>query len=148
MKVYLEKVEKSEEEKIMIHCYQVTQGINEIVDFIKTRDIKIDGYKDSTRYNIFLYKIYYVESVDNKVFAYLEEDVYELKCKLYEFEASYEARKFFRCSKSVIVNLNKIESIKPALSGRFSAKLYNREEVIISRQYVPELRVKLKGDKL
>lgn len=148
MKVFLEKIEVSEEEKIMIQCHQVTEGINEIVGFIKTRDIKVDGYKDSTRFNVFLHEIYYVESVDNKVFAYLKNDVYELKSKLYEFESSYESRKFFRCSKSVIVNLNKIESIKPALSGRFSARLYNREEVIISRQYVSELRVKLRGDKL
>jgi len=39
----------------------------------------------------------------------------------------------------------KIESIKPALNSRFMAKLTNGEVVIISRQYVPQLKEKLKG---
>ena len=30
--------------------------------------------------------IYYFEAVDNKVFVYLEKDVYECKLKLYELE--------------------------------------------------------------
>ena len=68
-----------------------------------------------------------------------------MKRKLYELESIYEGKRFFRCSKSVIVNLMKIESIKPALNSRFMAKLANGEAVIISRQYVPQLKEKLKG---
>ena len=68
-----------------------------------------------------------------------------MKHKLYELESKYEGKSFFRCSKSVIVNLMKIESIKPALNSRFMAKLTNGEVVIISRQYVPQLKEKLKG---
>lgn len=71
--------------------------------------------------------------------------VYELKIKLYEFESLYGERRFFRCSKSVIVNLMKIEYMKPALNGRFIANLTNNENVIISRQYVNELKKKLNG---
>ena len=48
-----------------------------------------------------------------------------------------------RISKSVIVNLMKVDYIKPALNGRYMCRLTNSEDVIISRKYVPEFREKL-----
>jgi len=144
MKVNIEHIDKVKEEQVLIRCYEINSKVNEIIEFIKSRDITLSGTKDAKIYSIFLQDIYYIESVDNKVFTYLEDDVYELKCKLYEFESMYEISQFFRCSKSVIVNLMKIESIKPALNGRFTVKLLNGEDVIISRQYVSLLKNRLK----
>ena len=46
----------------------------------------------------------------------------------------------FRCSKSMILNAGKIDSILPSLSGRFEAVLDNGEKVMISRQYVSALK--------
>ena len=53
---------------------------------------------------------------------------------------------FLRVSKSVILNLMKVKTIKPALNGRYSAMLQNNEEIIISRKYVAELKRALKGE--
>lgn len=47
---------------------------------------------------------------------------------------------FFRCSKSMVLNADKIEYIKPSVSGRFEAVLTNGETVIVSRKYVSELK--------
>jgi len=145
MKVNIERIENQKEEQVLIRCFEINSKVNEIIDFVKSRDITLSGTKDAKIYSIFLQDIFYIESVDNKVFTYLEDDVYELKYKLYEFESMYEMSQFFRCSKSVIVNLMKIESIKPALNGRFTVKLLNGENVIISRQYVSQLKNRLKG---
>lgn len=140
MKVRIENISKSEEENILIRCYKVNEEVREITDFIRARDGIISGYDESQIFQIALRDIYYFEGVDNKVYAYLKDRVYEVKNKLYELEEDYRNRKFFRCSKSILVNLLKVESVKPALNGRFTAKLLNREEIIISRQYVPELK--------
>lgn len=145
MNINVETIEKTKEEQVLIQCYDVTEDIAEIIRFVKSRDTTLEAYGESRIYHIFLQDIYYIEAVDNKVFAYLENDVYELKSKLYELESTYVGKSFFRCSKSVIINLMKIESIKPALNGRFMAKLKNGETTIISRQYVPQLKEKLKG---
>jgi DNA-binding LytR/AlgR family response regulator len=40
----------------------------------------------------------------------------------------------------------KIDHVRPAFNGRFSATLFSGEEVIISRQYVPELKKRLLGE--
>ena len=140
MKVRIERIPRSDEELVLIHCYKVNEEVTELVDFIRTRDGLVSGYEDSQIFQIALRDIYYFEGVDNKVYAYLKNHVYEVKSKLYELEEDYHKMKFFRCSKSILVNLMKIEYVKPALNGRFSAKLLNGEEVIISRQYVPELK--------
>ncbi|MGI1659388.1 MAG: LytTR family DNA-binding domain-containing protein [Desulfitobacterium sp.] len=145
MKVNVETIAQTEEEQVLIQCHEVTASITEIVDFLKSREISIEAFHGPQIFNISLKDIYYIEAVDNKVFAYLESKVYELKSKLYELESGYEESRFFRCSKSVIVNLMKVHSIKPALNGRFLAKLANGESVIISRQYVPQLKERLKG---
>lgn len=145
MKISVETIDKPEEEQVIIQCYKVTEDIAEIIEFLKSRETTLAAYSDSQIYKIFLQDVFYFEAVDNKVFAYLENQVYELKSKLYELESIYEGKRFFRCSKSVIVNLMKIESIKPALNGRFTAKLTNGESTIISRQYVPKLKEKLMG---
>jgi len=52
---------------------------------------------------------------------------------------------FLRVSKSMLLNLMKIQAIKPALNGRLTAVLKSGEEIIISRKYVQELRRALKG---
>ncbi len=140
MKVRIERIPQNEEELVRIHCYKVNEEVNEIVDFVRARDGLLSGYHEAQIYQIALRDIYYFEGVDNKVYAYLKNHVYEIKNKLYELEEDYTRMKFFRCSKSILVNLMKIESVKPALNGRFAAKLLNGEEVIISRQYVPALK--------
>ena len=67
----------------------------------------------------------------------------EVKEKLYQVEELSEMLPFMRISKSMIINLDKIRHISPALGGRFEALLDNDEKVIISRQYVPILKDKL-----
>lgn len=145
MKINVEMIDRKKEEQVLIQCYEVTQQVDEIISFVKSREASLTAFYDSQMHFIYLQDIYYIEAVDNKIFAYLESKVYELKIKLYEFEELYGERYFLRCSKAVIVNLMKIEFIKPALNGRFIATLSNKENVIISRQYVTELKKKLKG---
>jgi DNA-binding LytR/AlgR family response regulator len=86
--------------------------------------------------------IFYIETVDNKTFLYCESDVYEAKQKLYELE-ELRMTDFLRISKSVIVNLSKIKSLAPSMSGKLEATLKNGERVVISRQYVNELKKNL-----
>ena len=145
MKINVEMIDKNNQEQVLIQCYKVTQQIDEIINFVKSREASLTAYYDSQIHLVYLQDIYYIEAVDNKVFAYLKSQVYELKMKLYEFEELYGESNFFRCSKSVIVNLMKIEFMKTALNGRFMATLNNNEKVIISRQYVAELKKRLKG---
>lgn len=148
MKVSVEKIEPTRPEQVIIQCYKVTDQVTGIVNYVKSTDVALAGYMGDRVTQLFLQDIFYVEAVDNRVFAYTKKETYELKCKLYEFERAYDAQRFFRCSKSMIVNLMKIDSVYPIFNGRLAAKLFNGEEVIISRQYVPALKSFLSGGSL
>jgi len=145
MELKLLKIAKEQPEQIEIRCHQITEEVREIVAFVKTRQGQLTGLQEGKQYEIPMLDILYIEAVDNKVFLYTQKQVYETKQKLYELEELLRQKYFLRVSKSLLLNLMKVRSIKPALNGRFTAILQSDEEIIISRKYVPELKKALKG---
>ena len=143
--VIVQQVGRSAPQQVVIQCYEVTDQIKSILRFIRSCDTILAGYQNERMTQLPLQDIFYVEAVEGRVFAYTAGQVFELKCKLYEFETLYQGEQFFRCGKSMVVNLMKIDSVSSILNGRFSARLFNGEEVIISRQYVPALKELLSG---
>ena len=115
----------------------------ELIYGIKANKRKLSCSYNGAIYMISPQDIYYFEAVDNKIFVYGEQRVYEVKYKLYELEELLEHTEFFRVSKSVIVNLAKMVKVAPSFNGKFEALLSNGEKVLISRQFVPHLKKKL-----
>lgn len=143
MKIIIEDCNPGEEDQIIIRCKEMDENLLKILSELKLGQKKLAGMKDGNIIMVEPSGVYYFEGVDNKVFMYCKQNVYETKLKLYEIEEEYNNTTFFRASKSVILNVSKIKSISPAYSGRFEALLFNGEKVVISRQYVPELKKKL-----
>lgn len=138
MKIIIEPPLPGEEEQITIKCHNIPSELLRLLNVLKTQHLI--GYLGSEIYRIVPKDIFYIETVDNKTFLYCEKAVYESRQKLYELEEILTSSDFLRISKSIIVNLSKIKSLSPALSGRLEAVLQNGEIVIISRQYVGELK--------
>lgn len=142
MKIIIEDLQEGEEEQVIIKCHQVTPELHRLISRLKSQDVLI-AYDGNNIHRISPSKVYYIESVDNKTFLYCRDKVFESKQKLYELENYMSGSDFLRISKSVILNLRKINSLTPALNGRFEAKLENGEKVIISRQYISDLKKRL-----
>lgn len=143
LKVSIQTVDQKEDEEIVIKCHEINEEVLEIMKKLQTQDNKqqtIVGTKDDQIYTIKFKDIFYVEATENKTFIYCEKDFYESKLKLYEIEDFLRGGSFFRCSKSMILHASKISFVSPAFNGRFEATLINGERIIISRQYVPELK--------
>lgn len=145
MDIKVLKIAKSQPEQVEIRCHEVTEQVQEIVTFVKSRQGNLTGTIGEKQYEIPISDIHYIESVDNKTFLYGSQKVYETRQKLYEMEEILREKYFLRVSKSLLLNLMKVQWIKPALNGRFTAVLQNGEELLISRKYVPELKKALKG---
>ena len=142
MKIIIEEPSDGEEEQVIFRCRQMTPEIIRIIAMLKAQDALI-AYDENEIHRIRPSAVYYIEVVDNKTFLYCKDRVFDSKQKLYEIEEVLANSDFLRISKSVIVNLSKIKSLSPALSGRFEAALDNSEKVIISRQYVGDLKKRL-----
>lgn len=147
MKVRIQTIEDENAEQVIIECVRQTADIIDIKNYIAAKGATLSGTLNERLYQLRLKDVFYFEAVGEKVFAYTEKDVYELKSRLYELEASYKDKHFIRCSKSVVLNLMKIQSLSPALSGRFTAHMKNNENIIISRQYVSQLKAAVLGGK-
>lgn len=139
MKISIEEIQKDEKEEIIVRCHEITDDLLQLISRLNKKDHLL-GYKEDAIHRLRFSQIYYFESVDNKVFIYCEDTVYESRQRLYELEEICQGKKFFRASKSILLNLAKITSVRPTLSGRFEAKLNNKEKVLISRHYVPVLK--------
>lgn len=140
MKISIEKINKELEEEILIRCHKVDDHVYELVNKLETENFIVLGYQNDRVHRVKLRDIYYFEAVDGKVFIYCKDNVFCVKQKLYELEELCKDKKCFRASKSTILNISKISSIHPSISGRFEAMLDNGERTVISRQYVPVLK--------
>ncbi|MCM1258766.1 MAG: LytTR family transcriptional regulator DNA-binding domain-containing protein [Roseburia sp.] len=143
MRITIVEPAPGEEEEIIVKCRDIDDDFMQVLNLLRQGGKKINGYKDGNIYPIDLAEVYYFEAVDQKVFAYCKREVFEIKSRLYELETTLPPKKFLRASKSMILNLGRVKHLSPAFSGRFEAELKNGEKVIISRQYVPELKRKL-----
>ena len=145
MEIKIFKISKEQPEQLEIRCHEITNQVREIVTFVKSRQGQLCGVIEGKQYEIPIMDIYYIEAVDSKVFFYSLKKVYETKQKIYELENALKEKYFLRVSKSLLLNLMKVKSIKPSINGRFTAILQSGEEIVISRKYVPELKAALKG---
>lgn len=146
MEIKIFKVGKDQPEEAWIRCHEMTEEVREIVAFVKTRQGQLTGIQEGKQFEIAVTDLAYVEAVDNKVFLYTQKQVYETKQKLYELEELLREKYFLRVSKSMLLNLMKIGSIKPAMNGRMLAVLKSGEEIIITRKYVADLKKALRGE--
>jgi DNA-binding LytR/AlgR family response regulator len=103
--------------------------------YISDYEETICGHKDGEHMYINIHNILYFETVDNKCFLYTHEWVLEVEKKLYELEKVLDPHDFFRCSKSMIVNINQIIRLKPEMTRNILATMSNGEVISISRRY-------------
>lgn len=140
MKLFVEQIADEHEEEVIVRCHNTEDKWVEAIRAVTAGELAVAGYTDEKLYRLKLNDTYYFEIVDGHSFLYCQEKVYECRQKLYEFEALCVGSMLFRCSKSMILNADKIIYVRPSLSGRFEATLVNQEKVVISRQYVSTLK--------
>lgn len=143
MKITIQSPEPGQEDEIILRCARLDDRLMELIYALKADRIKLTAYTDKGITMIDPKDVYYFESVDNRVFAYCEKQVYEIRKKLYELESELAGTDFLRISKSTVADLSKFVHLSPAFNGRLEVKLKNGETIVVSRQYVPALKQKL-----
>ena len=125
---------------VEIHCREVTSETERLERYISRFDERLQATSEGNTYNVQLDEILYIESVDKKTFLYTSGHVLQTEKRLYELEELLDDKTFFRASKSVIVNLNKITKLKPEVTRNILATLTNGEVIVISRRNVKALK--------
>lgn len=126
--------------QVIIKCKIINEEVFRLRRHIELFDKKLYAKKDNEMFLINSSDVLYFDSVDNRTFLYTNDDVMEIKQKLYELEDILSDKDFVRISKSQIVNINQIRSLKPELNRTILATLFNGERLYISRKYVKIIR--------
>lgn len=143
MKIEIIQNESIKETEITIKAKLIDDELSEVIACLSLIGNTVAGEREGIVSFIPLKDIYYFESVDNKTFFYTKDDVFEIKARLYELCEKLANTSYVRISKSTIANLRKLKSIKRSTGARLEAELTNGEKLMVSRQYVNEIKNKL-----
>ena len=143
MKIFININPELSDTELTINCSGLTAETENIIAALRMVDNQLTVIKDGEAHILDISKIAYIETVDRRTIVYTEDDCYESKLKLYEMEEKLCSVGFLRISKSCIVRLKYIRSLKADLDRRIRITLENGEQLIASRQYADELKKRL-----
>lgn len=144
MKIDIEKITAGEE-SVTIRYKDLTPAIKRIIGILEKTEDKLWGKTETGTVSINLHDILYLESVDDKLFAYTGSSVVRIDGSLNSFVTDIDDESFFRCSKSMVINVNRVKALKSLSSNRIDATMDSDEHIIISRRYASDFRRLLKG---
>lgn len=132
--------------EVTIKYKQKDELVRRIITLLESADMQLRCERDGIQRQVNVSDIYYIESVDKKSFLYLEKQVYHTELRLYQLADQLKRYGFVQISKSCILNINILESIKPIFNSRMEAILKNGEKVYINRSYLNAVKQALKGE--
>lgn len=143
MKLYIEQSDSNGEVEITIKCGAVIDArLRKLIAQIQSYSFSVAGKKEQSVYSVPFQDVYYIESVEEKTFLYVQNDVYECDQRLYELEEQLADTSFVRVAKSLILNIDKLKSVRPLFNGKWEATMQNEEKILINRHYVPAFKQK------
>ena len=134
------------EDELILKYRQMSSEVEEVLAFMERHEKKLVGKIDGETIIFQPEEILYIEKVDDKTFAYTLEHVIQMDVSLSMAEMILDDERFFRCSKSMIINVNRVERLKSLPSNRIDATLQSGEHIIISRTYASDFRKLLRGE--
>lgn len=117
-----------------------------IVERLQMDDQKMLAYEPGSieRRIIPLEQISLIEVRDERIWIITETaGPFESPLRLYEIEESLEETEFVRVSKQVIVNFDKVISIRPELNQRLMLGLSDGSRALVTRTYATDIKRRL-----
>ena len=138
---------RSGDDELILNYKQINAEVEAVLAFMEKHQKKLVVKSEGETIIFSPQEILYIEKVDEKTFACTMDKVIQLDVSLATAELILDDESYFRCSKSMIVNVNKVEKLKSMPSNRIDATLVSGEHIIISRTYASDFRRLLKGER-
>lgn len=144
MKLTMNRISQGEDE-VIIRYREMNEQIEMIAALTEGKTPKISARYGNETILVSPETILYLESVDGLTWAYLADKVCRVYESLEKVALAWGERGFFRCSKSMVINIYRISTLRSESGNRILAQMENGEQVMISRRYARQLRGILKG---
>ena len=133
------------ESEIIINCPYVSKTLQRIIDYITQFTFSLEGELNNKIYQLPIDKIFYIESVDGKTYLYDKTNSFFCRQTLQTLEEELSNTPFARVSKTCLLNTTYLRCVEPYPNHRLKAELSNNEHIIISRNYINNLKEKIKS---
>ncbi|MCD8046150.1 MAG: LytTR family transcriptional regulator [Clostridiales bacterium] len=133
------KVRKSQdanltEDYVDVHYRKLNAQIDGLFQYLEAMD-SIQGKNDRGLRSIPVTDVYFFETVDRKTWAYLEKEVYEVESGIHKLLEAFSGKGLVQISRSMCVNVFKIDHVQADLNMRYKIFLTNGETVIMNRSF-------------
>ncbi len=115
-----------------------------LIKKIEALDFMVSGNSKGSVFQVHISDIYYMESVERKTFLYTKDEIYMTDKKLYELEEMLRGTGIIRISKSCLMNMDMLYSIRQLMNSQLEATLLNGEKLIVARTYLKNIKNILK----
>ncbi len=132
------------EDEIIINCAYMDERMKKLVDYVRQFTFSLEGELDGKIYQIPLDDLYYIDTVDGKTFLYDSNHAYCSRQTLTALEQKLVHTTFLRISKNCLMNVAQLKCVEPYVNHRMRAELKNGEQLLISRNYIDNLKEKLR----
>lgn len=124
------------ENEIILRCPTLDDEMLRVLFLLENQEFRLPVQDEAKTIHLIDPKtIYYAESIDDQCFIYLQDCFYQSSSNLIQLEKVLINFKMIRISRSVLVNLMHVSSLKSIFSGRIEIMMDNHEKLIVSRFY-------------
>jgi len=129
--------------EVLITYPERNKTVEKIVTLVKSVGTQIECYLEDSVKKINISDIYYIESVDKTGVVFCESESYRTRFRLHQLVENLSSTGFVQISKYCIMNINKLDRIKPLFNSRMEAILSNGSHLCITRKYLAGIKQKL-----
>ena len=138
--------ESGAEKEIIVRCDTMDDEVRSVLELLSLRQKRLAVEDGGGLRLLEPTEILYCESVDDHTYVYTARGVFGVGQSLTAIAEAFAPLGFFRCSKSMAVNLRAIEALRSGDNGRIFATLVNGERILVSRRFAGTLRRRLMGE--
>lgn len=134
MKVNYYEDKTIEENRVDVFYREKDYEIRGIMDYLESHKILLGKNGELTK-KILPNDIFYLETIERRCYAYLENEVYQIDFNLKNFQERFMSNGFIQIGKSMIVNVYKIDKVKTDSNMRLRLIMENGEVLILNRTF-------------
>ena len=112
-----------EETEVTIKCSYINENLQKVINILEAENFRLKGRIDDKTYILQIASVFYIESVD-------EHKLFIVKIK------------FTKQTRNFILNIRKLNSVRPLLNGKMEVTLTNGEVQIVNRHYLKDFKEK------
>lgn len=136
---YRIKIDKEQEEEILIFARNRTKLIDDIESLILNESVELTGYKEREAVILNPAEICCFTVEENKVYALTDNNRFQLKQRLYQLEEMLDSS-FVKINQSCIANTKKIIRFDASFAGTLSVVFKNGHKDYVSRRNVKQIK--------